>query len=82
MILSFLLHSVTIAVSFKVYPGTNYTTSSTQIIEAVYNNFDVLREYYDVIDIKLGTLNPILDTPTLNYHTLLAQLSEFVHREL
>ena len=54
----FPLHSVTIAVSFKVYPGSNYTHSSTQIIEAVYNNFDVLKEYYDVVNIKLGIPNP------------------------
>ena len=58
-LLFFLPHSITIAVSFKVYPGTNYTHSSTQIIETIYRHFDQLKEYYNVINIKLGMLNAI-----------------------
>ena len=59
----FPLHSVTIAISFKAYPGTNtnYTHSSTRIIETIYKHFDQLKEYYDVVNIKLGMFNPILD---------------------
>ena len=45
-----------VAVSFNVTANRDYTLSSSQIVETIYEHLDQLGEYYHVTDMKTGNL--------------------------
>ena len=50
-------YSVIIAVSFNVTPGSDYTSSSSKMVEMIYNHLAQLRTDYNVINMKLGIIS-------------------------